>query len=113
MIAPVCPNCQTNIYVAGPHGPTFWCGACRTSFAVDPPKLATFNPLPSREEALASLDSLRKMIESGEMIAYAAVGIEPDDKTRFWCGASKPVTRLRLIGACAGLTRFVQDTDYD
>lgn len=66
-------------------------------------KIHTINSLPSKAEALSALDDLRAKIDSGEIIAFAAVGIEPDDCTMMWCGASKPVTRLRTMGAIQSL----------
>jgi hypothetical protein len=58
-------------------------------------------PLPcaSKETALEIVESLRKAIEEGEIIGFSAVGIEPDDCTRMWSATTKPVSRLRMMGA--------------
>ncbi len=58
-------------------------------------------PLPcaSKDKALEIIDSLKEAIESGQIIAFAAVGIEPGDETRSWMATTKPVTRLRMMGA--------------
>lgn len=62
-------------------------------------------PLPTdtKEEALLVIDGLRQAIEEGEIVAFAAVGIEPDDCTRMWSATTKPVTRLRMMGAMFNL----------
>lgn len=51
------------------------------------------------EDALQVLSSLKEMIEKGEIVAFACVGIEPDDVTRTWMASTRPVTNLRMIGA--------------
>lgn len=51
------------------------------------------------QEALATLDSLRESIVKGEVIAFHAVGIEPDDATRAWFATTRPVSSLRMLGA--------------
>ena len=61
----------------------------------------------TKEEALECLDSLREQLESGKIIAFAAVGIEPDDVTCYWQATTRKITRLRLIGATATLHNFV------
>lgn len=58
---------------------------------------------PSREDALEAAKSLVAALEKGEIVAFAAVGIEADDCTRMWSGSSRPVTRLRLMGAMYNL----------
>jgi hypothetical protein len=63
------------------------------------------------EKALQCLDDLRKAIENEEIIAFAAVGIEPNDVTRYWQGSTKKITNLRLIGAITALQNFVLNSD--
>jgi len=58
---------------------------------------------PSREDALEAARSLVTALENGEIVAFAAVGIEADDCTRMWSGSSRPVTRLRMMGAMYNL----------
>ncbi len=60
------------------------------------------------ETALEILDELRAKIESGEIIAFAAVGIEPDDITFSWTASTRPVSRLRMIGAIGSLFHCFQ-----
>lgn len=62
-------------------------------------------PLPTstKEDALAVIDDLRVAVESGEIIAFAAVGVEPDDCTKMWSTSTRPVTRLRMMGAIHNL----------
>jgi hypothetical protein len=57
----------------------------------------------SKEDALAVIDSLRKAVEEGQIVAFAAVGIEPDDCTRMWCASVKKTTRLKMAGAITTL----------
>lgn len=64
---------------------------------------------PDKQRALDVLDDLRKKIESGQVIAFAAVGIEPDDSTLFWTAATLGVSRLRLLGAMAHLQHCYHD----
>jgi hypothetical protein len=64
--------------------------------------MSTIHALPptiSTEEALAVIDDLRAKVESGQVIAFAAVGIEPGDETMSWQASVRPVTRLRMMGA--------------
>jgi hypothetical protein len=63
------------------------------------------------EKALQCLDDLRKAIENEEIVAFAAVGIEPSDVTRYWQGATKKITNLRLIGAVAALQNYILNSD--
>lgn len=58
---------------------------------------------PDAKEALGIIDDLRKRVASGEIIAFAVVGIEPDDTTRMWTSCTKFVSRLRTIGAISTL----------
>ena len=60
-------------------------------------------PVVDKTAALEVLDTLRKAVEDGEIVAFCAVGIEPDDCTRMWSSSVKPVTRLRMIGALTNL----------
>ena len=53
----------------------------------------------TKKEALEVLQSLKEAIENDSIVAFAAVGIEPDDITRMWASTTVPVTRLRMIGA--------------
>jgi hypothetical protein len=68
-------------------------------------------PLPTstKEDALAVIEDLRVAIESGEIIAFAAVGVEPDDCTRMWSTSTRPVTRLRMMGAMHNLLHHYTD----
>lgn len=55
------------------------------------------------------LDLLRAQVERGEVVAFAAVAIKPDDECTAWVGSGAFVSRLRLIGAVAVLQFNVQD----
>lgn len=68
-------------------------------------KLIKFETTDNRD-ALEVLDTLRAAVESGEVIAFACVGIEPDDCTRMWSSATKKVTRLRMMGAIHNLLHY-------
>jgi D-Tyr-tRNAtyr deacylase len=65
-----------------------------------------------KSTALEVLDTLRSAIEKGEVVAFCAVGIEPDDCTRMWASSTKKVTRLRMIGALTHLTHsYINDVE--
>jgi len=68
-------------------------------------------PTDSKEEALNVIDGLRQAVEAGEIVAFATVGIEPDDCTRMWSSTVKPVTRLRMMGAMYNLLAHFQTGD--
>jgi hypothetical protein len=66
--------------------------------------LLTLAPRASNKaSALAAIDDLRRRVESGEVIAFAAVGIEPGRQTAMWCGAAQPMHQIELYGAVAAL----------
>lgn len=54
-------------------------------------------------KTVAIIDELREGMISGRFVAFAAVGIEPDDNTYMMCGATENVSRLRTIGAISAL----------
>ncbi len=67
-------------------------------------------PADNKEDALKVIESLRQAGESGDIVAFAAVGIEPDDCTRMWSATTRNVTRLRMFGAMAHLLHsFMHD----
>lgn len=72
--------------------------------------------VPKREQGIPQLleviDDLRAKVASGQVVAFAAVGIEPDDVTLSWQGCTQGVTNLRLVGAVARLMHGVH-TDID
>lgn len=72
--------------------------------------------IPKRQQGIPQLlevvDDLREKIASGQIVAFAAVGIEADDVTMSWQGCTQGVTNLRLVGAVARLMHGVH-TDID
>lgn len=74
-------------------------------------KLLEFPSYKGKEDALQVVESLRKAIENEEIVAFAAVGITPDDETSLWAASTKRITRLKMIGAIATLQNgyFNQD----
>lgn len=54
------------------------------------------NPL--KGQALATLDALRALVESGEVVAVWALGITPTDDVRAFLAFSRPVSKLRVLG---------------
>lgn len=64
------------------------------------------------KDALETIDDLRKAVESGQVVAFCAVGIEPDDTTRGWCSCTEHVTRLRLMGAVASLQASLHADEF-
>jgi hypothetical protein len=70
-------------------------------------------PTVDTKAALEVLDTLRQAVESGEIIAFCAVGIEPDDCTRMWSSSTKSVTRLRMQGAISNLLFHYQSDNLE
>lgn len=58
---------------------------------------------PTPDDLLATIDLIRSAIEAGEVVAFAGVTIAPDDEITAWTGETRPVTKLRVLGAIAGL----------
>lgn len=56
-----------------------------------------------RAAILRNLDDLRKAIETGEIVAFIAVGIAQNDDTKAWTGNAGHKTQLQFIGASAHL----------
>jgi hypothetical protein len=75
------------------------------------PKLVTLDKTPNKQVALEVIESLRLAIENGEIVAFAAVGIEEDDCTRMWSSSTRPVTRLRMMGAMYNLLHTFNDDE--
>lgn len=63
--------------------------------------LALPTPVADKAVMLENLDDLRQRIESGEVVAFAAVGIAADHGTSMWSGSAQgpKVSRLMMIGA--------------
>jgi hypothetical protein len=55
------------------------------------------------KNSLDTIDDLRKRVESGEIVAFAMVGVHPDDATSGWSSCTEKVSRLRMQGAIAQL----------
>lgn len=73
-------------------------------------KVITIQPKqPDTKNALEVLDQLREQLISGQVIAFVAVGIEPDDTTTAWASCTQPVTRLRMMGAITSLLHSYVD----
>ena len=53
--------------------------------------------------ALRVLDDLREKVSSGQIVGFAAVGIEAYDTTLMWISAVQDVSRLRVMGAISHL----------
>lgn len=55
-------------------------------------------------EAISVLDDLRKEIESGEVVAFCAVGVKRDDGTAMWvANVAKAKSNLQMMGALTNL----------
>ncbi len=65
------------------------------------PKLVHLNRAPSMADALAAVDELRRAIADGMIVSFVAAGVTDRDETYGYCGAVKPVSRLRMQGALA------------
>ena len=58
---------------------------------------------PDKTNMLEVVDSLRKQIIDGEIIAFVAVGIDSADASFGWCSSVGGVTRLRMMGAISNM----------
>jgi hypothetical protein len=54
-------------------------------------------------QAIKVIDDLRARVESGEVKAFAAVGITPEHETMMWASCTKKTTRLEMMGAISNL----------
>lgn len=61
------------------------------------------NQNPTLSDSLATLDKLREDVAAGRIIAFAAVGIDQEDRALAYVGSSKPVSKLKLQGAVSKL----------
>lgn len=68
-------------------------------------------PLGDKSAALEIVESLRQAVESGQIKAFACVGIEPDHSARMWSACTLPTTRLEMIGAITSLQHSYIDGD--
>jgi hypothetical protein len=66
-------------------------------------KLVTLDRAPTKADALAAADDLRRAIEDGRIVAFVAVGVTDRDESYGYCGSVKLVSRLRMQGAIAQL----------
>lgn len=63
--------------------------------------LSLKQPAMDTAQALAVVDSLRDAIASGQIKAFACVGISKDHSTSEWMACTASTTRLEMIGAMA------------
>jgi hypothetical protein len=54
-------------------------------------------------DALDVIDDLRRRVMAGEVVAFCLVGIDAQDVARVWTSSTRPVSRLRMMGAIANL----------
>lgn len=57
------------------------------------------NPAPTKDDALAVIDALRRDVDEGKVVAFFVAGVSPADETIVYASSVKPVSRLRLQGA--------------
>lgn len=57
---------------------------------------------------LEVIEDLRAKVESGEIKAFAAVGIASDHATYRWQSTCQHTTKLELLGAVTHLLTYVQ-----
>lgn len=69
-------------------------------------KVVNIHGLPTKQAALDVVDSIRRDIETGEIVGFACVAVEPGDETRVYIGTSRPVTRLRMMGMLSQLDKW-------
>jgi len=58
--------------------------------------------------ALEVIDDLREKVRKGQIVAFAAVGVESDDTTMMWASCTENVSRLRIQGAMAHMLHMYQ-----
>lgn len=68
-------------------------------------------PATDTASALEVLDRLREQVLSGQVVAFAGVAIEPDDVTTRWQFTTRPVTKLRMLGAISSLQHWTHEDD--
>lgn len=94
----VCDHLWQAVAPAGPggEGPAkLECPACgATTDAVRQAKV---------KNALEVIDDLREKVLKGQIVAFAAVGVETDDTTMMWASCTENVSRLRMMGAISHL----------
>jgi hypothetical protein len=73
--------------------------------------LRAIKPATDTKSALEVLDVLREQVLSGQVIAFVAAAIEPDDTTTRFQATTRPVTKLRMLGAVASLNHWVHDDE--
>lgn len=97
----------------GSHARPFICLVQRTAMLAVAAgvvmKLLTLPAQTNKKDALEVLESLKKAIEDGEIIAFGCVGISEDDNTSLWSSSVKPVSRLRMIGAMNHMLHSYED----
>lgn len=72
-------------------------------------RVVKLNTNPTMQDALGVLDTLRKEVESGQVVAFFVAGVGPNDEAIAYTSAVRNVTRLRLQGAMAqALHNFMQ-----
>lgn len=64
-------------------------------------KVVTLNQNPTMQDALNTVDILRREIAEGKVVAFFVAGLSDDDACIAYIGSSKPVSRLRVTGAMA------------
>lgn len=64
--------------------------------SIAPPALDTDN-------LIEALDIMRKRVLAGELVAFTAAGIGPDDEMYVYAASSVRKTRLQMMGAIAHL----------
>ena len=63
--------------------------------------LVRLNPTPNMGDAMEVLESLKRDVESGKIVAFFAAAVGTEDDTYAYVSSVKPVTQLRLMGAMA------------
>lgn len=67
------------------------------------PRLVHLPAAMDKAESLDVIDKLRAKIESGEVVCFIGVTIEPDDSVEMWSASTTRVSRLRSMGAVSHL----------
>lgn len=74
-------------------------------------KLVLVPSTSDKTNALEVLDKLREAVEVGEVIGFTVVTVDDIDCTTAYASTTKPVTRLRMIGAVATLLHHFHTGD--
>ena len=63
------------------------------------------------KSSLEVLEDLRSRVDSGDVVAFAIVGVRASDDIRAWLGNTKHISQLKIIGATHKLLEYVSSDE--